>query len=68
MSPANVHIPETGWSEPAILWITTSMLTGSRKSTLHHYLVSIVRQAKDEVKSKGEFMQDYTMLIIICIY
>lgn len=59
ISPAKIHVPRTGWSECAIVWLTISMLTGSRKSTLHGYIVSLVRRAKEEIGCKGQFLAFY---------
>ena len=34
ISPAVVKVPGTGWTEPALIWLTISMPTGSQKTTI----------------------------------
>ena len=43
MSPAVAKVPSTDWTEPTLIWITISMQTGSRKSTIYQYLLNIIR-------------------------
>lgn len=53
LSPAVVQVPGTDWMEPALIWLTISMPTGSRKSTIYQFLCGLIRDIKKEVKCKG---------------
>lgn len=46
MSPAVVEVPETDWTEPALVWLAINIPTGSTKSALYHYLHSIILQVR----------------------
>ena len=37
ISPAAVTVPGTDWVEPALIWLTISMPTGSRKTTVYQF-------------------------------
>ena len=37
ISPATVKVPNTPWDEPTLVWLTISMPTGSRKTTIFAY-------------------------------
>ena len=54
LSPSIVQRPTTDWEEPALVWLTVCMLTGSGKSTLFHHLYSLLRdvQARCNVMEK----------------
>ena len=56
LSPAQVAVPETSWTEPVLVWITMSMSTGSRKSTIYSLLSRIVKDVKEKVGIKGEVL------------
>ena len=43
ISPAVVTVPGTSWVEPALIWLTISMLTGSRKTTIYQFLRDMQR-------------------------
>ena len=46
LSPSVVKVPGTDWMKPVIVWMTVSMPTGSRKSTLFRHLYSLVRDMR----------------------
>lgn len=54
LSPSAVSVPGTDWVEPALIWLTISMPTGSRKSTVHQYLIQLLRDMKKKV-CRGTF-------------
>ena len=54
LSPAVIAVPTTDWVEPALIWLTICMTTGTRKSTVYHYLLSLLRTARAKVGCKGE--------------
>jgi hypothetical protein len=42
ISPTEIKVPQTEWTEPALLWISINMPTGSTKSALYHYLNDVI--------------------------
>ena len=46
MSHASVAVPGTDWIEPIILWVSIGMPTGSGKSPLYKFLLSILRRCR----------------------
>ena len=53
LSPASIVVPGTDWVEPALLWLTISMPTGSRKTTVYQFLMDIIKSVRGQV-CKGE--------------
>lgn len=49
MSHCTVQVPGTIWAEPAILWLTIAMPTGSGKTPLFTFLMSIVKRVRDKL-------------------
>ena len=47
MSHACVSVPGTEWVEPVLLWVSIGMPTGSGKSPLFKYLLTLLRKARD---------------------
>ena len=41
-------IPGTDWSEPILLWVAVGMPTGSGKSSLFKYLLSIIQKVRSK--------------------
>lgn len=50
ISPAVIKIPGIDWVEPALVWLSINMPTGSGKSSLFKYLVDITNEIR---KSSG---------------
>ena len=50
LSPAAVHVMNTDWKEPVIIWLTVCMPTGSGKSTLFRHLLDVLEKVKSEAK------------------
>ena len=46
LSPSIVKRPTTDWEEPALVWLTVCMPTGSGKSTLFGHLYSLLRDVR----------------------
>ena len=46
LSPSTVKRPTTSWQEPALVWLTVCMPTGSGKSTLFRHLYSLMRDVR----------------------
>ena len=54
LSPAVVEVPSTDWVEPVLIWLTICMTTGTRKSTVYQYLLSLLRTVRAKVGCKGK--------------
>jgi hypothetical protein len=50
LSHCAVKVPDTVWIEPAILWISIVMPTGSGKTPLFNYLTSILQRVREKLK------------------
>ena len=53
ISPALDNVPGTDWSEPALIWLSINMPTGSTKSSLYQYLNSVILQVKKQCGCKA---------------
>ena len=49
LSPAQVCVPTTSWTEPVLVWIVISMFTGSRKTTIYKFLARIIQDIKERL-------------------
>ena len=49
ISPAVIKVPGTDWVEPTLIWLTISMPTGSRKTTVYQFLLKILQQIRQKV-------------------
>ena len=47
MSHACVSVPGTEWVEPVLFWVSIGMPTGSGKSPLFKYLLTLLQKARD---------------------
>jgi hypothetical protein len=47
LSPAQVKVPTTSWVEPGVIWLTISMPTGSRKTTVDQFLRSLLQDIRN---------------------
>ena len=54
MSPAIVKVPGTNWVEPVLVWLTISMPTGSRKTTIYQFLREILHRVRCAAQCKGQ--------------
>ena len=54
MSPAIVKVPGTNWVEPVLVWLTISMPTGSRKTTIYQFLREILHRVRCDAQCKGQ--------------
>ena len=50
LSHCAVKVPDTVWTEPAILWISIVMPTGSGKTPLFNFLTGILQRAREKLK------------------
>ena len=46
ISPSVISVPGTDWIEPALIWLTISMPTGSRKTTIYQFLRKILQDIR----------------------
>ena len=69
ISPAVVTVPGTDWVEPTLLWLTISMPTGSRKTTIYQFLKSLLTDIRKEAECRGtpiiSLMSTYCVLCIL---
>lgn len=49
LAHCTVSVPGTMWVEPAILWITIGMQTGSGKTPLHTYLTDLLAEVREKL-------------------
>ena len=54
ISPCVVRVPGTDWVEPTLLWLTISMPTGSRKTTVYQFLRELVQDIRKEAQCSGK--------------
>ena len=55
LSPSVITVPGTDWVEPVLLWITISMPTGSRKTTIYQFLRGLLDRIRKASGIKGKF-------------
>lgn len=53
ISPSVIRVPGTDWVEPILLWITISMPTGSRKTTVYQFLRGLLQKIRKAAGCKG---------------
>lgn len=53
ISPSVVTVPGTDWTETTLIWLTISMPTGSRKTTVYQFLKGLLHEMRIESKCKG---------------
>ena len=63
ISPAVVKVPGTDWEEPALVWLTISMPTGSRKTTIYQFLRRLLQRVRQQAQCKGTFVT-FTYMIL----
>ena len=61
ISPTVVTVPNTDWEEATLLWLTISMPTGSRKSTVYQFLRKLLHDIRIKAGCKGMFMYNFIM-------
>jgi len=70
VSPAVIKVPGTDWMEPILIWLTISMPTGSRKTTIYQFLLKLLREIRQKANCSGMcflivmHMSDYISLQI----
>lgn len=57
MSHSAVHVLETDWFEPVIVWLIVVMPSGCGKSTLYKFLKSILKSVRKELQLKDDSPQ-----------
>ena len=60
ISPATVAITDINWVEPALVWVSINMPTGSGKSSLYKYLYNITCEVR---RRSGKAQDDPTWLV-----
>ena len=53
LSPAVVRVPGTTWVEPTLIWLTISMPTGSRKTTVCQFLRGLLQEIREAAQCSG---------------
>ena len=53
LSPAVITVPGTSWIEPGLVWLTISMPTGSRKTTIYQFLCELLQRIRRKCQCKG---------------
>ncbi len=53
LSPAEVTVPGTDWVEPILIWLTISMPTGSRKTTIYQFLRGLLHNIRQAARCSG---------------
>jgi hypothetical protein len=53
ISPAIVNVPNTEWNEPALVWLSINMPTGSTKSALFQYLNNVILEVRKKCDYKA---------------
>ena len=53
LSPAVVLVPGTNWEEPVLIWLTISMPTGSRKTTIYQFLRRMLQDIRKQSGCTG---------------
>ena len=56
ISPAMVTVPGTDWVKPALIWLTISMPTGSRKTTIYQFLRRLLQRIHHQTQCKGKYI------------
>ena len=53
ISPSVVIVPGTEWVEPTLIWLTISMPTGSRKTTVYQFLRRLLQDVREVAGCSG---------------
>ena len=56
ISPAEVVVPNTDWVEPVLIWLTISMPTGSRKTTVYQFLRGLLHSIHQATRCTGKII------------
>ena len=68
LSPAVVAVPSTDWVEPALIWLSICMTTGTRKSTVYQYLLNVLRMVRNKVGCKGKRQRaSFSLVFVFCL-
>ena len=55
ISPTVIQVPGTDWVEPALIWLTISMPTGSRKTTVYQFLRGLLHDIRQKAQCTGKY-------------
>lgn len=53
LSPSVIAVPGTDWVEPVLIWLTISMPTGSRKTTIYQFLRGLLQRIRHAAGCSG---------------
>ena len=53
LSPSVISVPGTEWTEPALIWLTVCMPTGSRKTTVYQFLRGLLQEIREAAGCTG---------------
>ena len=67
ISPTVVTVPNTDWEEATLLWLTISMPTGSRKSTVYQFLRKLLHDIRIKAGCKGMLMYNFITVKQMCM-
>ena len=56
LSPCVVKVPGTDWVEPSLLWLTISMPTGSRKTTVYQFMRRLLQDVRRAAGCSGRYV------------
>ena len=59
LSPAIVKVPQTNWIAPVLVWLTISMPTGNRKTTIYQFLREMIHRVHCAAQCKGQLYSIY---------
>ena len=68
ISPAEVVVPNTDWVEPVLIWLTISMPTGSRKTTVYQFLRGLLQSIREATRCTGMYVQYIHIVAEIELY
>lgn len=67
ISPTVVTVPNTDWEEATLLWLTISMPTGSRKSTVYQFLRKLLHDIRIKAGCKGMLIYNFITVKQMCM-
>ena len=68
ISPSVVTVPGTDWVEPTMIWLTISMPTGSRKTTVYQFMRGLLQNIRHCAGCSGTFYILYRSLLLIWMH
>nr|XP_006820967.1 PREDICTED: uncharacterized protein LOC102810106 [Saccoglossus kowalevskii] len=61
MQPTDVHIPNSYWTEPVVIWSFLGMPTGSSKSSIYKYLLKLTAAIQKELDVRSPYASSWTL-------